>query len=326
MKKLLLTVAALLQGLLAFSQEAEVTVVPRLEGQFAPSEKATFANSGLYTEVSANFTDNLSFYTVNHWVADGVDWIYRGLGYSNTTNWLDYLYLQYDWNRWSFLLGKDMLFVGAFEADANDYERHLIMDSQVNNWFCCYQWGAKVSYTTKSEKTSISAQFATSPYGERPFASGLFCYGLETRGQYGIVSDIVKLSAVQTAPKNFIWIVSAGAEVELGKFTVGADYMNTMGLYEDRYDTYYELAPGHTLLANVKWNPSDKFQFQLKGGMELLTLPGKAAESYWYGGLACHYFPVDNLRLHFVTAGGAFRNTVSFNLGVTYFLTFPGKK
>ena len=106
MKKYLLSIAALLLGLLAHSQEAdelgnyaELSVVARLDANpyFGNEPEFTLGNSSIYTLFTGSASEHFSWALQNHWFsgnsflgpeADPFDQ-FKGLGYSDNTNFLD---------------------------------------------------------------------------------------------------------------------------------------------------------------------------------------------------------------------------------------------
>ena len=130
MKKLLLSIAALLPGLLAFSQEAddlgryaEVTLIPRLDlnPTYAGDSGLGFnhGNSSIYTLFEGSLSEHFSWTIANHWLQAGGDyaWPYTDLGRSDTTNWLDYFAGYFSFGNWTIGLGKDMIATGGFEYE-----------------------------------------------------------------------------------------------------------------------------------------------------------------------------------------------------------------
>ena len=66
--------------------------------------------------------------------------LYKYLGHSDWTNWLDWAYLRYDADSWFATVGKDMIYLGGFEADEYDYDVHPVFMSSLWNNMASYQW------------------------------------------------------------------------------------------------------------------------------------------------------------------------------------------
>ena len=69
---------------------------------------------------------------------------------------------------------------GTFEMDEYDFDIHLLFVSSVLNMLPIYQWGLKASWLPTDE-LCFDVRVSTSPYGERPFASGLYAAGVRGR-------------------------------------------------------------------------------------------------------------------------------------------------
>jgi len=347
MKKISLSTAALLLCLLAHSQEAdslgryaEFTIIPRLDaGLNSPvlskggSNESTFnpGNSSLYTTFEGSISEHLSFTIENHWLQAGeeaIPGLYRNTGRSDNVNWLDYCVLDYNIGGFTFGVGKDMIYTGGFESQDWDYDSHPELNSTFWNAFSSYQWGARVGYSTPSGMTSFTAQMVSSPFGEHPFASRLWCWSGQWAGEYGPISNFWSVTAAQsrdeeTGVKKANWLVCLGQQVELGNWTIGLDWFNRMGSFTD--DPLVECADngywmrGHTLVGRVKFSPCEKFDIEAKYLNQAYRPEGGATCCYHDGGFVAHWFPVEGLRVHLAAACGGITDGLSLNLGVLYY-------
>lgn len=337
MKKLIVFTAALLLCLLAHSQEADtsgrtagITIIPRLD--FNPhfnsgvtgdnvdfwKDVAEFSlgNSSLYSLFEGNISENLSFSICNHWLSTTPKDLYQYTLHSDYTNWLDWLNLTYTVGGFSFTAGKDLVTTGGFEFDDYDFDVHPNLCSSFWQNFSCYQWGGKVGYTNPSENTSLALQMTTSPFGERPFASRLFNYSGQWRGEYGPVRTLWSATAVQTAPKEYQYIFSLGQQADIWNFTLGIDYMNKVG------DEENIILDGTSLLGTLQYTaPSEKWELKFKGGYE----QAKEGDPGYFMGLAAHWFPLKeskNLRIHTVVSYNNTLNSIGAAIGAIYYLNF----
>lgn len=333
MKKILVVcVAALLPCFLVSAQEADDTgagvglsVIPRLDlspefssgnGQF------TLGNSSLYSLFEGSITDNLSFSVCNHWLSSYPKELYQiegeGANFlrSDWTNWLDWAYMTYSFGNFSLSLGKDMVTVGGLEFDDYDFEVHTPLCSAMWQNFSCYQWGGKFGYTTPSESTYLGLQVTTSPYGERPFQSGLYNYSLEWRGNYfEWLETIWSVSAIGIDQGTYRPLFCLGQRASIGDFSVGLDYFSAVGSEAEI------LADGHTVMPSVSWTaPSEKIELLLKGGFEYFG----ESSNYFCGG-AFHWFPLaesKDLRIHASAAYNHLLDTFTLTVGALYFINF----
>ena len=348
MKKYLVVCAAALLMLPCFplrSQEADdtgtgvgLTIVPRLDltPVFCDGEAAlTLGNSSLYSLFEGNINDWLSFSVENHWLSAAPGELYAipgegaNLFRSDWTNWLDWAYLTAQFGSWSVTLGKDMITTGGFEFDDYDYDVHPALQSGLWNNFICYQWGGKLQYTTPSENTQIALQYTASPFFEKPFEFSSMplssTLSLQWRGEYGALSNIWSISAIGTGASGgngISYLAALGQRYTAGDFVLGLDWFNMSGDEED------QLTGGMTLLGTLQYSLSDSFEFLLKGGREKAREfnmdGGTVTERYgsnYFGGLAVHYFPIENLRIHAVGAYSSFWKTFTCTLGAIYYLS-----
>ena len=325
MKRLLVVcVASLLPCFLVSAQEAdnagrsvELSVIPRLDlnPTFSPGGSAgfTLGNTSLYSLFEGNITENLSFSVANHWAAfdqledvfEPTKALYRNTLYSYDTNWLDWAYLTYSFGQFDVTLGKDMITTGGLEFDDYDFEVHPSLVSSYWHALACYQWGAKLGFTTPSESDAISFQVTTSPFGERPFASKLFNYSLEWRGEHGILETIWSATALGTEPGEFQPVFSLGQRLNFDSFSVGLDAFSVIGDEDEEENTV--LHKGITLMPSILWSPSDRFDILAKGGYENYALDTveDVTVKQWWAGIACHWYPLKDsrdLRVHAVAA------------------------
>ena len=347
MKRLLVVcAAALLPCFLVSAQEAdnsgrsvELSVIPRLDlNPVFSTEKGggtefTLGNTSLYSLFEGNITENLSFSVANHWAGfDSVHdffgstkTLYQNTLYSYDTNWLDWAYLTYSFGQFAVSLGKDMITTGGLEFDDYDFEVHPALVSTYWHELACYQWGGKLAFTTPSEGDTFSLQFSTSPFGDRPFASGLFNYSLEWRGEHGPLETIWSATAFGTAPGKYQPVFALGQRLNFDSITVGLDAFSIVGDEDEDENTI--LRKGITLMPSVLYSPSDSFDILVKGGYEnfsLETVLADAPVQHWWTGLALHWYPLkdsQDLRVHAVAVyrpGNELFMPVSLTLGVLY--------
>ena len=342
MKRLLVVCAAsLLPCFLVSAQEAdnsgrsvELSVIPRLDlnPTFTPggSSGFTLGNTSLYSLFEGNISDNLSFSVANHWAAfnpledvlEPTKNLYRNTLYSYDTNWLDWAYLTYSFGQFSVTLGKDMITTGGLEFDDYDFEVHPDLVSSYWHALACYQWGGKIGFTTPSESDSFSFQFTTSPFGERPFASKLFNYSLEWRGEHGILETIWSATALGTAPSKFQPVFCLGQRLNFNSFSVGLDAFSVIGDEDEEENTV--IHKGITIMPSILYSPCDSFDILAKGGYENYALETieDITVRQWWAGLACHWYPLRDSRDLRVHADATYRPGNEFAVPAPISLTF----
>ena len=346
MKRLLVVCAAsLLPCFLVSAQEAdnsgrsvELSVIPRLDlnPTFSPGGSAgfTLGNTSLYSLFEGDLTENLSFSVSNHWAAfeqlDDVlaptKTLYQNTLYSYDTNWLDWAYMTYSFGQFAVTLGKDMITTGGLEFDDYDFEVHPALVSSYWHELACYQWGGKFAFTTPSESDTFSLQVTTSPFGDRPFASKLFNYSLEWRGEHGPLETIWSATALGTEPGKYQPVFTLGQRLNFDSITVGLDAFSVIGDEDEEENVI--LHRGITLMPSILYSPSEKFDILAKGGYEnysLETVLDDEPVKHWWAGLAFHWYPLkdsQDLRVHAVAAyrpgNEDFFAPVSLTVGLLY--------
>lgn len=316
MKKLLLFFAALLPCCLAYSQEADdsdktvdIQIIPRFDFNpyFTPGKSGdgssgiSFGNSSIYSLVEADLSDHLSFTLSNHWLSMDPAALYQGTLYSNTNNWLDVATFAFNFGNWTFTLGKDCLATGGFEYDDWDVDVDYLLAGETPLytsylWYNlpCYEWGGKISYSIE-DHTTLAFQMVTSPFGERPFASGLYSYSAKWDGEYGPFSNRWSVSAMQRPDGGFEWLVALAQRVELGDFTAGLDWYNVADVdYGNEGDSPCEFIKGNTIRPTLAYEPSEKFSLALAGNIYT-----RLGELYDLNiGTFAHYYPIETIQLH----------------------------
>ncbi len=348
MKRTLLLLAVALCYFSASAQEVEsgsnnmpeLTIVPRFDvNPYIPIGKGEssvdFGNSSLYTLFEGGIGEHFSYSMCNHWLSTDPASLYRNSFRSDDVNWLDWLTLTYSTGGFSFTLGKDMLSIGGYELDAYDVDSHYNISSTIWHNLAIYQWGGKVEYTTPSESSTVAFQFATSPFGERPFASKLFAYSLYWTGGYGCWSPIWSANFIECERGRFISILSLGNRFDIGNFAIELDYMNRARSARQYFNQ------DMTLLARASYNHNDRFEIFVKGGYEyrhgedwfgygdewepdgsIVPSGILTTKDYIFYGAGVHYYPLresQDLRLHAVVAANNYSKSVAVTVGATYY-------
>ena len=315
MKKLLLVFAAMLLCSLAHSQEGEGTgsyaefqVIPRFEFNpyFTPghsgdgSSGLTLGNSSVYTLLEGALGEHVNFTFSNHWFAPDPNPLYSNTFYSNTNNWVDIATVGVNFGGFNFTIGKDCIATGGFEYDEWDVDVDYLTVGETALiasylWYNLpsYQWGATIGYDF-GEHTSLKAQMLTSPFGERPFVSGLYSYSLLWQGSYGPFSNRWSGSAIQRPDGGFEWLVALSNRYELGDFTLGLAWYNVADVDFGLEDVPCEFIKGNTFRPSVRYAPVEEFDFTLTGNIYT-----RMKEVYDLNvGAVARYRPIEPVQFH----------------------------
>ena len=315
MKKLLLTAAVLLPSLLALSQEAddlgskyaEVLLVARAE--YASDEEDHLGNSSFYVVLDGAFNSRLSYSVETHLLSSCPRDLYQNSWRSDSCNWLDWAYLTYDFGGLSLSAGKQPVQMGIWENDGYDFDNYFETASWYWNNFMVYQWGVKLDWEP-SEKFSAGLGWLTSPYGERPFSSGLYTYSLYSEYNPCDWFDfLTAVNFVQTAPEECLPMWNKGF-----MFSVGDKWDFTL----DSVTELRENLPGHNFLT-VDWRPTDFWTLEARGGVTNgLT---EDVPVYYQAGFRAEIHPLESLRIHALAAYDTLYDASFFNIGLTWKLT-----
>ena len=303
-----------------------LSVIPRLDLNF--DGDFTFGDSSLYSLFEGDITPWLSFSVCNHWASfglndsgkldtDAIKTLYKNTGICDDVNWVDWAYATVSFGNFGLSLGKQSMTFGGFEFDAYDFESYSFLNSTLWNNLQVYQWGAKLEWANEDENTTLSLQMTTSPFEHRPLENKLFNYALEWRGEYGNFSNIWSVNATQSAPGEYIPLVSLGQRYALDdNFTVGLDAYNAVG------DEMEALAKGYTVIPSIIFSPKENFQITARIGGEYAT---ETNNKDLVIGLDGHWFPTESLRLHFATGYRHDDNLFAATIGAVYYLNFSLK-
>lgn len=332
MKKILVVCAAILMlpCLPLRAQEAEDTgpgvslsVIPRLD--IAPefndgSGEFTFGNSSLYTLFEGNITENLSFSVANHWASlwgtdpfgDETKALYnKTFWHSDTNNWLDWAYLEYTTGPWTFTLGKSMMLTGGFECDEYDWDVHPALATSFWNNFQGYQWGGRIGYELWEENV-LNLEVTTSPYGERPFSSGLYAFSAGWNGTVGDLQTLWSVSAIQRDDDKVEPLIFLGNRYDLDPVELRLDLSNRVG------SGLTLLSKGFGAHASAIWNLDDRFELM---GSLAYERDSDFDTDAWIPGAAFHWFPLSDsrdLRVHAFAGYHSLWETTTLGLGVLY--------
>ena len=343
MKKYLLSIAALLLGLLAHSQEAdelgnyaEFSVVTRLDLNpvFGDEPELTLGNSCIYTRFTGSASEHFSWTLVNHWFsgnsflgpyADPFDQ-FKGLGWSDNTNFIDMAYVDLKFGGWTFSLGKQCITTDGHEYDDDDWDVYTGLATPLWNGLACYQWGGTVAWTTPSELTTFSLQMTTSPFGEHPFSSGLYTFSAQWTGEYDWYLPTWSVTALgenapefSSSPRQYDLLFSLGNAFAFEDWTIILDWTNCAGFTEE----YDSLLKGNTFHSRVSYSPNQRWNFALQGNYILAK--SELLPNWWNAGAIAEFYPLrdsDALRLHSYVAYDNLLGAFSFKIGARYNLTF----
>lgn len=309
MKKFLLCLAALLPAFSGLSQE--FSFVTRAE--YSSVEDGHLGNSSIYFTADGNFTENLSYSSELHLLSSTPADLYKGSFYSNTCNWLDWLDLTYDFGPVQFSVGKEILKWGTFENQEYDFDIWNELASAF--WWgdneytpavmpSTYQWGTSLNWSI-TDSQNLAAQVTTSPFGERPFASGLYSFNFQYMIESEAFSGITAFNLTQTEDKSFNKYWSIGVRTELDSWTVTLEN-----------SVFFQKPVCTSSALSVSYSPLDNLSFTARGGYEQGLFPD--ADNRTYAGVLANWYPWEPLRVHALVTYDSLYDNPLFNVGVTW--------
>jgi len=321
----------------------EVSVVARLDAcpQIPLSEEAKvpfdpvgfFGSSSLSTLIDGALGDYVSYSFGFNWLSTDPRSLYvtdiddetsgANLFYGDRLNFFNWGNVSLNLGGFSLTLGKDFTAVGSIEIDQYDFDSYYLSSSYFWQNYVSYQWGATAAYTLPDEINTLKLQWQTSPYGERIFASKLFMYALQWRGEYEWGTFNYSTNFIQYAPKSYLNLIALGHEFYIGDFTLRFDYMNRAKTLRKFF------GQEQALKLDLYYNILDKAEVGLWGNADLLmTDPTFYAGEEGLGnlysaGVMAKWYPLkdsQDLRVHALLGynGYLFGDSLAFNFGITY--------
>lgn len=170
------------------------------------SDRSGFYGKYINIILSGNISNSFSYF-----YRQRLDKINGEQSFFNATDWL---YLAYTTpnKQWSLSAGKLAVGVGGYEYDHAPI--NLYFNSDYWNNFDCYQFGASVTYTTRSGKDKIMLQACASPLRGRKY--DMYAYNAMWLGSHGWFNTIYSLNAIEYTPGKYVYYVALGNEFLFG--------------------------------------------------------------------------------------------------------------
>lgn len=226
-RMLLLLLPLAFGGVTASAQEAEpnekivdLKVEARLDWQgdwddfHVDNSKTGFAGKYLNIRLDGNITDNLSY----SW-RQRLNKPHKDASFFDATDWL---YLQYDLQRWQFAGGKQIVAIGGWEYDRPPIDTYY--GSVFWNNIPCYDIGASVGFKAASSD-KLTFQFCQSPFHTSDFHN-MYAYNLMWTGSHGCFDALWSVNMIEYVPGKFINYIALGNKFRFDKLSVELDLMN----------------------------------------------------------------------------------------------------
>jgi len=318
MKKTLSILSILFSCLVAGSQEKpsafNCDIVSRAEYSSMDNTN-NLGLSSLYALMHGNITERFSYSTAFHLLNPYPKSLYNNLFHTNSISFCDWAYLKYDFGPVNFTLGKDIIIAGNFEMDSYDFDLYAELTSAIWNTLPVSEWCARVNWDI-NDKICLSAQITTSPFGERPFASGLYSYNVRGAFNFDYYEGLAALSFMQTAPSSFFKMLSIGNRFNVGKWQI-------------TWDSIYCLTKGKTPMTHLfytSWDATDKLRITGKIGLNSVSqdeetwLEWKSTDILL--GAIAEWQVTENFGLHALVGYESLTKKVLYNAGASFRFSF----
>lgn len=210
----------------------------------------------------------------------------------------DWVYLNWDYKKWSFAGGKQVVCIGGWEYDRAPIDIYCY--SVYTNNIPCYEIGASASYNFSS-RDRLTFQICESPFFTRKNRD-MYAYNLMWQGNHGIFSSLYSLNMVEYADNKYISYISLGNKFTAGKFDLEFDFMNRGAAHQTYLFKDCSVIGELAYSPSARWRVHAKMSYDVnktKTGADLCVLPG--TEQTMAGG-GVEFFPLlkkkQSLRLH----------------------------
>lgn len=248
------------------------------------NDNTGFEGKYLVIRVDGNITGNLSY----SW-RQRLNKNHNDASFFDATDWV---YLNYDVDRWSLSAGKQVVAIGGWEYDRAPID--LYGCSVFWNNIPCYQIGASAAYRLTSSDR-LSFQFCESPFFTKEYRD-MYAYNLMWSSTHGLYSSLWSANLIEYAPDRYISYLALGNRFAFGKVALELDVMNRAA---SRQGFFFK---DWSLMGELSYRPTAKWNLYVKGtydrnatstGADLCVLAGTKMTMIG-GGL--EYFPLVNAR------------------------------
>lgn len=178
------------------------------------NDNTGFEGKYINFRLDGNITDGLSY----SW-RQRLNKPHKDASFFDATDWV---YLNYDFGRWSVAGGKQVVAIGGWEYDRAPID--LYGCSVFWNNVPCYQIGGSVSFRP-SAADRLTFQLCESPF-YTPENRNMYAYNLMWNGRHGIFEAIWSANLLEYAPDRYISYLALGNRFSFGKVALELDLMN----------------------------------------------------------------------------------------------------
>lgn len=210
----------------------------------------------------------------------------------------DWIYVNYNFGRWSLAGGKQVVAIGGWEYDRAPID--LYGCSVFWNNIPCYELGASMSYKI-TDNDKLTAQFC-----ESPFHTGddrdMYAYNLMWSGTHGIFSPIWSVNLIEYMPRHYISYIALGNKFTVERVSLELDLMNRASSGQTFMFRDMSVMGELTYTPSQKWKVFGKMTYDVNhtgSSADLCVLSGTEMKM---AGAGVEFFPLSDgrntLRLH----------------------------
>lgn len=210
----------------------------------------------------------------------------------------DWVYLNWDFGRWSLSGGKEVVKIGGWEYDRAPID--IYSGSVFWNNIPCYEIGASLGYKI-TENDKLSFQFCESPFYTKQNRD-MYAYNLMWNGKHGIFHALYSANLFQITDNRYISYISLGNKFSLDKFDIELDYINRAAAHQTYFFKDCTVVGEVAYMPTERWRIHAKFSYDVNktnSDADYTVLPG--TELKMVGG-GVEFYPLrtrkHQLRLH----------------------------
>ncbi|MDE6395095.1 MAG: OprO/OprP family phosphate-selective porin, partial [Duncaniella sp.] len=210
----------------------------------------------------------------------------------------DWVYLNYDFGRWSVAGGKQVVAIGGWEYDRAPID--LYSCSVFWNNIPCYQIGGSVSYRTSSAD-KLTFQLCESPFHSTADRD-MYAYNLMWNSHHGIFDAIWSANLIEYAPGRYINYLALGNKFTVRKVSLELDLMNRAASHQTFLLRDVSVMGELSYVPTPRWKVFGKMTYDVNHtntSADLCVAPGTELKM---AGAGVEFFPLVNklgsLRLH----------------------------
>ncbi len=261
----------------------------RLDGHTV-NDNTGFEGKYINFRLDGNITDGLSY----SW-RQRLNKPHKDASFFDATDWV---YLNYDFGRWSVAGGKQVVAIGGWEYDRAPID--LYGCSVFWNNVPCYQIGGSVSFRP-SAADKLTFQLCESPF-YTPENRNMYAYNLMWNGRHGFFEAIWSANLLEYAPDRYISYLALGNRFSFGKVALELDLMNRAAAGQTFFLRDMAVMGELAYAPTAKWKVFGKMTYDVNrthSDADLCVSPGTEMKM---AGAGVEFFPLADgrhtLRLH----------------------------